>query len=42
MSESVGLHCEIKKLVKEHVDRTKEEVNLAELVAKVTEIPKRL
>jgi hypothetical protein len=37
MSESVCLHCEINEVGRAHVDRTKEEVNLAELVAKVTE-----
>jgi hypothetical protein len=37
MSEPVCLHCEINDVVREHIDRTKEEVTLAELVAKMTE-----
>ena len=37
MSEPACLHCEINEVVREHIDRTKEEVNLSELVAKATE-----
>ena len=37
MSEPVCLHCEINEVVREHIDRTKEQVNLAELVGRVTE-----
>ena len=37
MAEAVCLHCEINEVVREHIDRTKEDVNLAELVAKAAE-----
>ena len=37
MSEPACLHCEISEVIREHIDRTKEEVSLAELVANVAE-----
>ena len=37
MAEPVCLHCEINEVIREHIDRTKEDVNLAELVAKAAE-----
>jgi hypothetical protein len=36
-SEPVCLHCEINEVIREHIDKTKEEVDLSELVARATE-----